>query len=142
MSMEVTVFFAGPLPTPAAVTKAMQQLGLDFAITDHQSGFDSGGGFMPMSYGAGEDVQETGVEVRMGSARETIDDLGLEGIDPNLDNEIWFRWGGDAMQGACAEALAAAIASLTGGVIWDDSEGVIISVEAAVEYCHELSAAR
>jgi hypothetical protein len=142
MSMEVTVFFAGPLPTPVAVTQSMRQLGLNFAITDHQSGFDSGGGFMPMSYGEGDDACETGVEVHMGSARETIDDLGIEGIDPKLNNEIWFRWGGDAMQGACAEALAAAIAMLTGGVIWDDSEGVIMSVEAAVEYCHELSAAR
>jgi hypothetical protein len=46
------------------------------------------------------------------------------------------------MEGACAGALAAAIAMLTGGVIWDDYDGVIISVETAVRYCHELSAAK
>jgi hypothetical protein len=39
------------------------------------------------------------------------------------------------------EALAAAIASLT-GVIWDDSEGAAISLEAAVKYCHEMIAAK
>lgn len=43
------------------------------------------------------------------------------------------------MKGACGEALAAAIARPAGGVIWDDSEGVIISVETAVKYCQELS---
>jgi hypothetical protein len=141
MSMEMTVFFAGALPTPVAVTQSVQQLGLDFAIADHHSGFDSGGGFMPMSYGRGEDAYETGVEVYVGCARETIDELGIEGIDPKLNNEIWFRWGGDVMEGACAMALAAAIATLTGGVIWEDSEGVIISVETAVKYCHELLSA-
>ena len=46
------------------------------------------------------------------------------------------------MEGACAEALAAAIATLTHGVIWEDYGGTIISVETAVKYCHEfLSAA-
>jgi len=142
MSMEMRVFFAGPMPTPVAVTQSMQQLGLNFAITGHKREFDADGGFMPMSYGKGEDAQETGVEVYVGSTRETVDDLSIEGIDPTLNNEISFRWGGNAFEGACAEALAAAIASLTGGVIWDDSEGAAISVEAAVKYCHEMVAAK
>src|SRR5260370_9430743 len=142
MSMEMRVFFAGPMPTPVAVTPSMQRLGLNFAITDRQCEFEAYGGFMPMSYGDGADAHETGVEVYVGSARETIDDLGIEGIDPKLNNEISFRWGGDLMEGACAAALAAAIATLTGGVMWDDSEGVIISVETALEYCHELSTAK
>jgi hypothetical protein len=141
MSNEMRVFFAGPMPTPVAVTQSMQQLGLNFAITGHQGEFDADGGFLPMSYGKGEDAHETGVEVYVGSTRETIDDLGIEGIDPNLNNEISFRWGGDALEGACADALAAAIATLTGGLIWDDSGGVIISVETAVKDCRELSAA-
>src|SRR5262250_2228994 len=38
------------------------------------------------------------------------------------------------MEGACAEALAAAIATLTHGVIWEDYGGTIISVETAVKY--------
>jgi hypothetical protein len=142
MSMEMRVFFAGPMPTPVAVTQSMQRLGLNFAITDRQCEFEAYGGFMPMSSGEGADAHETGVEVYAGSARETIDDLGIEGIDPKLNNEISFRWCGDLMEGACAAALAAAIATLTGGVMWDDSEGVIISVETALEYCHELSTAK
>jgi hypothetical protein len=85
-----------------------------------------------MSYSNGEGVHE--MEVYVDSTRATVDELGIEGIDPKLKNEISFRWAGDALEGASAEALAAAIATLTGGVIWENSEGVIISVETAVEY--------
>lgn len=141
MSMEMRVFFAGSMPTPVAVTQSMQRLGLNFAITDRQCEFDAHSGFMPMSYGEGADALETGVEVYVGSARETIDDLGIEGIDPKLNNEISFRWSSDLMEGACAQALAAAIATLTGGVIWDDSEAEIISVETAVKYLREFLSA-
>ena len=142
MSMEMSVFFAGPIPTTAAVTQTMQQLGLNFAITDHQSGFDAARGFMPMSYGKGADALDVGVEVYMGSARDRVDAHGIEGVDPKFNNEISFRWSADLMEGACAEALAAAIATLTHGVIWEDYGDTIISVETAVKYCHEfLSAA-
>jgi hypothetical protein len=140
MSMEMRVFFAGPMPTAAALTQSMQRLGLNFAISDHQCEFEAACGFMPMSYGEGADALETGVEVYVGSAKETVDELGIAAIDPNLNNEISFRWGADAMEGACAGALAAAIAMLTGGVIWDDSEGAIISVETAIKGCQGLSA--
>ena len=142
MSMEMSVFFAGPIPTTAAVTQTMQQLGLNFAITDCQSGFDAARGFMPMSYGKGADALDVGVEVYKGSARDRVDALGIEGVDPKFNNEISFRWSSRLMGGACAEALAAAIATLTHGVIWEDYGGTIISVETAVKYCHEfLSAA-
>jgi hypothetical protein len=142
MSMEMSVFFAGPIPTMAAVTQTMQQLGLNFAITDPEDGFDSACGFMPMSYGKGADALDVGVEVYVGSARDRVDALGIEGIDPKFSNEISFRWSADLMAGACAEALAAAIATLTHGVIWEDYGDTIISVEAAVKYCHGfLSAA-
>ena len=141
MSMEMRVFFAGPVPTPVPVTQSMQRLGLSFTIIDDQRAFDAGSGFIPISYRKGEDAYETGVEAYVGSATETVDRLGIEGIDPKLNNEIWFRWGGDLLEGACAVALAAAIATLTGGVIYADYDGVIISVETAVRHCHELAAA-
>ena len=48
MSMEMRVFFAGPLSPAAAINDAMQQLGLSFAITDTAVDF-SLGGFMPMA---------------------------------------------------------------------------------------------
>jgi len=96
---------------------------------------------MPMSYGKGADALDVGVEVYVGSARDTVDGLGIEGVDPKLNNEISFRWS-DEMEGACADALAAAIATLTHGVIWEDYGGTIISVETAVKYCHEMIAAK
>ena len=140
MSMEIHVFFSGLPPLPLAVTKAMEQLGLDFAISDPDSGFELGG-FMPMTNGSGMGAIETGTEVYLGSAKEMIDALGIEGIDPKLEHEISFRWGSDFMEGACAIALSAAIAKLTNGVIWEDSSGEVLSIENAVEICHEMTAA-
>ena len=135
MSMLTYVFFAGPLPTPVAVTQSMQRLGLNFAISDPQQGE-----FTPMTYHEGADTFETGVAIFEGSTAQTIDDLGIEGIDPKLKNMISFCWSTDLREGACAQALAAAIATLTGGVIWVDSAREIISVESAVGACHGLIA--
>lgn len=88
------------------------------------------------SAAAGDDADETGVEVHVGDAREAIADLGIEGIDPGLDREVTLRWGGDLMECACANALAAAIAKVKGGTIWDDSAGASIAVEGAVANIH------
>jgi hypothetical protein len=141
MSMHMRVFFAGSMPTPVAVTQSMQRLGLNFAISDRECGFETYRGFMPMSCGEGADTHETVVEVYVGYAGRTIDDLGVKGIDPKLNNEISFRWSSDLKEGACAQALAAAIATLTGGIIFEDSEAEIILVETAVKYCHEFLSA-
>ena len=134
MSMEMRVFFEGPLPPPTTVTKTMQQLGLNFLITDPVGGFDRNG-FMPMSYGDGEVKRKTGTEVYLSSAKTTITELG---IDPMLDQEIAFRWGSDFIEGACAAALSAAIAKLTNGVIWDGSVAEIISLESTINACHDM----
>ena len=45
---------------------------------------------MPMSYGKGADALDVGVEVYMGSARDRVDALGIEGGDPKFKNEIFF----------------------------------------------------
>lgn len=140
MSMEIRVFFAGSLPPPMAVTNAMHQMGLNFTISDPEGGFDTGG-FMPMTYGDGKTTSATGTEVYLGSAKETIADLGIEGIDPEREHDISFRWGSDFMEGACAFALSAAIAKLADGVIWDDTSGEIVSIEYAIQTCHEMMAA-
>lgn len=139
MSMEMRVFFAGPLSPAAAVNDAMRQLGLRFAVKDPAAGF-SLAGFTPVTFGDGAGAKETGTETYLGAAKETIDELGIQGIDAELEHEISFRWGGDFMEGACAFALSAGIAKLTNGVIWEDSSDEIISIEKAIEFCREFVA--
>jgi hypothetical protein len=117
----------------------MRQLGLRFAVKDTATGF-SLAGFTPMIFGDGAGAKETGTETYQGAAKETIDQMDIQGIDAELEHEISFRWGSDFMEGACAFALSAGIARLTNGVIWEDSAGEIISIEQAVETCREFVA--
>jgi hypothetical protein len=138
--MEMRVFFASPLPAATAVNDVMRQLGLRLAVKDTAAGF-SLAGFTPMTFGDGAGAKETGTESYLGAAKETIDELGIQGVNPGLEHEISFRWGSDFMEGACAFALSASIASLTNGVIWDDTTAEIISIEQAVETCREFVAA-
>lgn len=140
MSMEIRAFFKGPVPAPAEVGRALAAQGLGFALTEPTVALDEARGFLPMTFGAGEDAEETGCEVYVGPAAETIAELGIAGVDPALDREISMRWGGDALEGACACALVAALARLTGGVIFDDAAGAIVTVDTARGYAAELLA--
>jgi len=132
MSIHMCVFFSGPLPSQLAVQHAMHDFGLPFEITDLTRGLDSYGAFMPMTSG---EEEETGTEVYVDPARERIKELsksGVAGIDPAFDRAISFRFGGDFMECSCAYALSAAIAKLTGGAIYDDSEGAVIPIDTAL----------
>jgi hypothetical protein len=129
MSMEMRVFFSGPLPSRQAVQQVMHDLGLLFGISDIHDALDDCSGFLPMTY----KEKETGTEVYVGSAQKTIDELGIGGLDSSLNREISFRWGGDLMECASANALSMAIAKLTGGVIYDDSEGAVLPIDAALQ---------
>jgi hypothetical protein len=135
MSMEMRVFFVGPVPTAEALERTMVEIGLPFRITDHVSLGDHSG-FLPMTYGSGNDQEETGVEVYSDPAGPDIDDLGITGVDPTFVNQVSFRWGGDMMACVAAEALAAAIAKLTGGIVYEDTEGVLKTTPEAIALAH------
>jgi hypothetical protein len=96
MSMEMRVFFAGPIPTAQALERTMAEIGLSFKITEHVSLGDHSG-FLPMTYGLGEDLDETGVEVYSDPAAPDIEDLGITGVDPAFVEQLSFRWGSDMM---------------------------------------------
>jgi hypothetical protein len=134
MSIEAFVFFSGPLPSAQAVNEAMRQLKLDFAIQDTNYDFGTSG-FVPMTYRVGDDETPTGTEVLQGLAKELVDILATKGIDLNFDHYISFRWGSDFLEGACSLALAAAVATLTGGMIWEDAGGDVLSIEDVVSGC-------
>jgi hypothetical protein len=135
MSMEMRVFFAGPIPTAQALERTMAEIGLSFRITDHVSLGDHSG-FLPMTYGSGEDLDETGVEVYSDPAAPDIEDLGITGVDPAFVEQLSFRWGGDMMACVAAEALAAAIAKITGGIVYEDTEGVLKTTTEAIALAH------
>src|SRR6187200_214228 len=48
MSMETHVFFRGKLPTKAALSRAMRELGFPFSISPSTGSLERQSGFMPM----------------------------------------------------------------------------------------------
>jgi hypothetical protein len=131
MSMEMRVYFAGLPPTCAAIEHAMVTLDLPFKIIGHVD-LTKHSGYLPMVYGAGDDAIETGTEVYFDGSASTIAEFDLKGVAPSFKTELSFRWGGDMMECACAEALAAAVAKITGGIVYEDAEGVLKNVDEAV----------
>lgn len=131
MSMEMRVYFAGQPPSCEAIERTMAEIGLPFKISEHVT-IENHAGFLPMTCGEGDDAQETGTEVYFDAAASTIEEFGLTGVDPAFQTEVSFRWGGDMMHCASAAALAAAIAKLTNGIVYEDSEGVLLSVDEAI----------
>jgi hypothetical protein len=132
MSMEMRVYFAGKPPSCEALEHTLIELGLPFKITEHVD-LEKHGGYLPMIYGEGDDAVETGAEVDFYPGAPTISELNVEGVDPSCQSEIAFRTGGDIMEAAAAGALAAAIAQITGGVVYDDSEGALQPLEEATQ---------
>jgi hypothetical protein len=58
MSMETHVFFRGKLPSKAALSRAMKELGFPFAIKPATGSLEQESGYMPMLLRR----EETGVE--------------------------------------------------------------------------------
>ena len=84
----------------------------------------------------GDDALETGTEVYFDPTASTIEEFGIGGVDPSFKTEISFRFGGDMMECVAAEALAAAIAKLTSGIVYEDQEGVLKTVDEAIALAH------
>jgi hypothetical protein len=131
MSAEMRVYFAGPPPACAAIEAAMAELDLPFKITEHVD-LAKQSGYLPMTHGTGDDEQDTGTEVYFDSTAATIAEFELKGVDQSFTSELSFRWGGDLLECACAEALAAAVAHLTGGIVYEDTEGAFKTLPEAI----------
>jgi hypothetical protein len=128
MSMEMHVFYRGKLPTKTAINRAMKELGLPLTITDATRPLEDHIGFMPMR-GRGED---TGVEFDVWSDPAALREINAEGVDPSLDRTANFRWGGDMMELLSAQAVAAAVAKLTGGIVYEAEGGNLQSLDEAI----------
>src|SRR5882762_9852192 len=128
MSMEMHVFFQGKLPSKAALTRALKQLGFPYTIKPASGSLEKQSGYMPMMLGD----EETGVEF------DVVDDVGAIaeyadlGVDPSFNRIASFRWGASHEEGVAATCCAAALAKLLNGVVFDEAEGTLISADEAI----------
>jgi hypothetical protein len=135
MSVELNVLFHGTLPTKAALTRAMKELGFPLTISPPTGSLEKQSGFMPMRFRR----EETGVELDVFTDRADIEDLtkDLAGdIDPRFDRSANFRWGGDENEMICGVCAAAALARLVGGVVLDD-DAEVLSVDEAIAWARK-----
>jgi hypothetical protein len=116
MSMSMRVYFKGPIPTTTAIEQTMAEAGLPFRITEGRP-IEGHTGYLPMTFGEGDDEIETGSEVSTYAGAPTIAEIGITGVDPTFNQEIAFDFSA-MMECVAAEALAAAIAQLTGGIVY------------------------
>ena len=124
MSMETHVFFRGKLPSKAALSRAMKELGFPYAIKPSTGSLEQQNGFMPMTLRR----EETGVEFDVPDAAEFSD----AGVDPSYERVANFRWGGDFQEAVAGMRGAAALAKLVDGVVFDEAENRLLSVEDAI----------
>jgi hypothetical protein len=127
--MELHVFFRGPLPTKAALARQMRDLGFPLSLKSATGSLEQQTGLMPMRW----QREDTGVEFDVWSTRIAIDEIRREGVDPAFDRSANFRWGGEDSELLCALCAAAALAKLTGGIVFDPEEDRLQSIEEAVE---------
>jgi hypothetical protein len=129
MSMETHVFFTGSLPSKADLERRMQELGFPFKIIPPHDSLEGQKGFLPMMNGDAE----TGVEFDVFDGKEDTEFYENVGADPSLDRIANFRWGGDFQEAAAGMCGAAALAGLVGGVVFDEAEDRLMSVDEAIE---------
>ena len=128
MSMETHVFFRGKLPTKAALSRAMKELGFPFSIKPTTGSLEQQSGFMPMMLRR----EETGVEFDVWNDQSAVVEFADVGVDPSFERVANFRWGGDYQEAVAGMCAAAALAKLMDGVVFDEAEDKLLSVKDAV----------
>jgi hypothetical protein len=127
MSMETHVFFRGKLPTKAALSRAMKELGFPYSIKPTTGSLEQQNGFMPMLLRR----EETGVEFDV-FGRDAVEEFADTGVDSSYERVANFRWGGDFQEAVAGMCGAAALAKLVNGVVFDEAENRLLSVEEAI----------
>ena len=127
MSMETHVFFRGKLPSKAALSRAMKELGFPYSIKPATGSLEQQNGFMPMLLRR----EETGVEFDV-FGHDAVAEFADAGVDPSYERVANFRWGGDFQEAVAGMCGAAALAKLVDGVVFDEAENRLLSVEDAI----------
>ncbi len=126
--METYVFFRGKPPGKAALARAIRELGFPFTITDPKGSLEQQSGFMPMKLRR----ERRPVSSSICSTRSAIAEFAAHGVDQSYERTASFRWGGSSEEAAAGLCGAAALAKLTNGVVFDEAEGRLLSVEEAI----------
>jgi hypothetical protein len=127
MAVELHVMFAGKLPSKAALTRAMKELGFPVAISAGGGALEKRSGFLPMKLRG----EKSGVEFDVRNERADVEEIAGENVDPRFERLASFRWGGDEREMLCALCSAAALAKLVDGVVLDD-DGTHLSIDQAI----------
>jgi hypothetical protein len=128
MSTETHVFFCGKLPSKAALMRAMKELGFPFALKPATGSLERQSGFMPMTLRR----EETGVEFDAYDDHAAVEEFAAEGVDASFERRASFRWGGDFQEAVAGMCAAAALAKLVNGVVFDEAENRLLSVDGAI----------
>lgn len=128
MALEMHVFFRGALPTKAALARAMRELGFPLSIKPATGSLERQSGFMPMLLRG----EEAGAEFDVFDGRAAVEELAPAGVDAAFDRSANFRWSGDEREMLAALCASAALAKLTNGVVFDETEGRLLSVDEAI----------
>jgi hypothetical protein len=128
MSTETHVFFRGKLPTKAALSRAMKELGFPFAIKPATGSLEQQSGFMPMTLRR----EGTGVEFDVFNDHSAVREFAKQGVDQSYERVANFRWSGDFQEAVAGMCGAAALAKLVNGVVFDEAEDKLLSVEEAI----------
>ena len=127
MSMETHVFFRGKLPSKAALSRAMKELGFPYSIKPATGSLEQQSGFMPMLLRR----EETGVEFDV-FGHDAVEEFADAGVDPSYERVANFRWGGDFQEAVAGMCSAAALTKLVNGVVFDEAENRLLSAEDAI----------
>jgi|GEM_PF-2380351 len=134
MSVDLHACWKGPLDISRDELKAaLAELGFPSTILHDLEGAR---GYWPVDI----DGCKTGVEIYFDDNLEE-----LTGYYPVLaaalagrDNVVMFTWGGDAAESGAGIAVAAAIAKLRDGIVYDPQCAECLSVEAAASQAKEM----
>jgi hypothetical protein len=128
MSTNTHVFFRGKLPSKAALNRAMKELGFPFSIKPASGSLEGESGFMPMRLRG----EETGVELHIADDL-AAEELRIAGVSGDFQRCASFRWSSDFQEAVAGMCAAAALAKLLNGVVFDEAEGKVLTVDGAVE---------
>ena len=137
MSTETHVFFRGKLPTKAALSRAMKELGFPFAIKPATGSLEQQSGSMSMTLRR----EETGVEFDVFNDHSAVREFAKQGVDQSYERVANFRWSGDFEEAVAGMCGAAALAKLVNGVVFDEAEDQLLSIDEAIALARKNVAA-
>ncbi len=76
--------------------------------------------------------EETGVEFDVYSDRSAVAEFAGVGVDQGFERRASLRWGVDFQEAVAGMCAAAALAKLTDGVVFDEAENKLLSVDEAI----------